>query len=267
MKQMAPRQIFDKKFVAAACLIGAGYTAIIVFISWLVGKESAAVAGVALTALATAIFRQFETLRFKTLADSAGAVVIVPRLSASKIVLVCFSLTGATFMIIGMLGDIGVHLGIAPPLDRFEDFQLLLSDWRVYSILFGVKVLIFFFVGYLITKAFHVCLYSDIAVGALLAIASPALIPIIDIAITEPGQLRLLHFGGASPLLVTAVFWLAFVASAVVGALLGVRSRLLQASSDEAQPCNPPDIARKPRNAGDFERYAPKTEGYRTKNE
>jgi hypothetical protein len=51
------QEFFDKKFVVAAVLIGLGYTVVILLINWLVGKESAGVASIALTAIATAIFK------------------------------------------------------------------------------------------------------------------------------------------------------------------------------------------------------------------
>ena len=74
-------QLFDRKFVYAACAIGAAYALIIAVLGALVGKEAAGVAGVALTALATAIFKQFETLRFQTIAEQEERTVVIPRLN------------------------------------------------------------------------------------------------------------------------------------------------------------------------------------------
>jgi hypothetical protein len=60
MNTAASAQVFDKKFVMAAALVGAVYAAVVATLGALVGKEAAGVAGVALTALATGIFKQFE---------------------------------------------------------------------------------------------------------------------------------------------------------------------------------------------------------------
>jgi hypothetical protein len=219
MEKNLARQIFDKKFVAAACLIGAVYVAIVLLVYWLIGKASAGIVGFLLTTLATAVFKKFETLRFKTLAESEGTTVIIPRLSISKITLICFALTGAAFIIVGILGTILSLLGVVPKLENFKEMFELFSDWRAFSILVVIKLFIFFFVGYLIPRALNLSSYSDIAIGALLAIAIPDLIPIISIAIMAPSQLSL----GVSRILGIAVFWLGFVVFAVAGALLSVR--------------------------------------------
>lgn len=54
----------DKKFIATALVIGLVYASIVLIVSRLIGKEAAGVVAVALTAIATAIFRQFENLKF-----------------------------------------------------------------------------------------------------------------------------------------------------------------------------------------------------------
>src|SRR5262245_66071918 len=84
-------EFLDKKFVYAACAIGAAYALIISGLGFLLGKEAAGVAGVALTALASAIFKQFETLRFKTIAEQQERTVSIPRLNLPYLLLLVFS--------------------------------------------------------------------------------------------------------------------------------------------------------------------------------
>src|SRR5262249_56048662 len=83
-------EFLDKKFVYAACAIGAAYALIISGLGFLLGKEAAGVAGVALTALASAIFKQFETLRFKTIAEQQERTVSIPRLNLPYLLFLLF---------------------------------------------------------------------------------------------------------------------------------------------------------------------------------
>ena len=95
-------EFFDQRFVYAACTIGAAYALIIAGLgSWL-GKEAAGVAGVALTALATAIFKQFETLRFKRIAEREERTVSIPRLNMPYLLLLVFAMAGIQYLV-GML--------------------------------------------------------------------------------------------------------------------------------------------------------------------
>src|SRR5262249_57597604 len=87
-------EFLDKKFVYAACAIGAAYALIISGLGFLLGKEAAGVAGVALTALASAIFKQFETLRFKTIAEQQERTVSIPRLNFPYFLLLVFAFHG-----------------------------------------------------------------------------------------------------------------------------------------------------------------------------
>src|SRR5262249_60314728 len=87
-------EFLDKKFVYAACAIGAAYALIISGLGFLLGKEAAGVAGVALTALASAIFKKFETLRFKTIAEQQERTVSLPRLKLPYLLLLVFAFPG-----------------------------------------------------------------------------------------------------------------------------------------------------------------------------
>jgi phosphatidylserine synthase len=91
---MATSSVLDKKFVGGAIALGLAYALIIVALDHFIGKEAAGVAGVALTALAGAIFKQFETLRFRQIQEHEATVVLVPRLYSWYLLLLIFSFYG-----------------------------------------------------------------------------------------------------------------------------------------------------------------------------
>jgi hypothetical protein len=75
----APRDGLDRGFVSAAILIGIVYVIIVVLLNRFVGSSAAGVAGVALTALSTATFKQFESLRFRSVDDPTIVSIHQPR--------------------------------------------------------------------------------------------------------------------------------------------------------------------------------------------
>src|SRR5437762_2680795 len=74
------KQLFDRKFVSAAIAIRIGYALFMAILSKTTSPAVAGAAGVALTSVGTAIFKQFENLRFKELAATEGFTVPVVRL-------------------------------------------------------------------------------------------------------------------------------------------------------------------------------------------
>jgi hypothetical protein len=117
MSQLTPvdsaYRLFDRKFVTAAIAIGVGYAVVIVIISSLLGRDAAGAAGVGLTALATGIFKQFETLRFTRTSDPQTTIE-VPKLRIGYLILVSFSFLGAEFLS-GVLAAIFVYtFGLVP---------------------------------------------------------------------------------------------------------------------------------------------------------
>ena len=91
---MATESIHDKRFVGAAIAIGSAYSLIVVVLARLLGKDAAAVAAVALIALAAAIFKQFETLRFRQIPERESTVIFVQRLYSWYLLLLMFSFYG-----------------------------------------------------------------------------------------------------------------------------------------------------------------------------
>ena len=101
---MPPMQtVFDRKFVLAASLIGVVYALFMAALSYWTRPEVAGAAGVALTSVATAIFKQFENLRFRELADSEGFSVQVVRLRVGPLIaalVTCFLIVAGIPMVI-----------------------------------------------------------------------------------------------------------------------------------------------------------------------
>jgi hypothetical protein len=94
---MATKELFDKKFVIAAILIAVAYVAIVVLIGALLGKDAAGVSGIALTALATGLFRKFETLRFRKISEEKSKFVEVPPVNIWRVIISAFAFIGAEY--------------------------------------------------------------------------------------------------------------------------------------------------------------------------
>jgi hypothetical protein len=122
-------RVFDRKFVNAAIAIGVGYAVVIVIISSLFGRDAAGAAGVALTALATGIFKQSETLRFTRSSDQQTTIE-VPKLRLDYLFLVSLSFMGAEALSALLAGIIISTLGLVS-VDTGTDVQ------SFYSGLFG----------------------------------------------------------------------------------------------------------------------------------
>lgn len=237
------KQVFDKKFVIAASLIGFVYAAVIATLGSFVGKEVAGVAGVALTALATAIFKQFETLRFRSLAETDETqTLVVPKLSFARILLLCFSFSGAQILTGLVISTVLVMIDAVPDISRIDEISKLLSDWKIFSVVIGFKLVAFSFTGFLVRCIFQVPLYSELVVAAFIAIALPDLLPIAAIAFKDPSLLKVLFKLGQSGLWL-AVFWLPFVACAFVGARIGRPSKSALRTAEAQQSVQPDDPA------------------------
>jgi hypothetical protein len=127
-------EFFDKKFVYAACAIGAAYALIIAGLGSLLGAQAAGVAGVALTALATAIFKQFETLRFKTIAEQEERTVSIPRLNIPYLLLLVCAFQGIQLFLGLLFGIIINSFGWlkVTPSTTLQSFGAIMSDYRMW---------------------------------------------------------------------------------------------------------------------------------------
>ncbi len=188
MNQSSPliqrRELFDRKFVFAAVLIGLAYSLVVTLASIMLGKETAGVIGVALSAIAMAIFKQFETLRFIQADDSARSVYI-PRLKPDFLLLVTMALFGCE-----AIGGVvmGILLAATGNLNSPED--LFSKSTGLLAIIIA-KFLSIFVGGFLagsVAMRLTGLTYSYIFIGAFIAVllnsllvAVPTLIVLKDI--------------------------------------------------------------------------------------
>lgn len=137
MSQSAPvgdtYRLFDRKFVNAAIAIGVGYAVVIAIISSLLGRDAAGAAGVALTALATGIFKQFESLRFTRTSDRQTTIE-VPKLRIGYLILVSLSFLGAEILSGILFGIIGSTLGLVPKGTAMDMESILSKFWALILI-------------------------------------------------------------------------------------------------------------------------------------
>ena len=209
-----PADILDKKFILAALVIGVAYSLIVVFIGYFSSKEAAGVAGVALTAVASGIFKQFETLRFKQLKESEGRQVAVE--NPYVLLTLASSIVGAqsfSFVVLIWLVIAFVPFQSLGPL--LEHPLATLALIVIFTILVtGVT----FMVGtYYSVRALRVVRYTTVVFAVLivagLQLSLPALF-LFSSVIPEPMRLSpLVILSGAAP-------WLIYLLMAIWGARL-----------------------------------------------
>ncbi len=232
MEQITSADVFDRKFVVAASIIGTLYAAVVVVLGAAVGKEAAGVAGVALTALATGIFKQFETLRFRAIAESETREVKVPGLSFSRIALLCFSFIGSQVFLGMVAGVVLASFDLMPQMTGIENFLDLLTNWRILVSICGVTGFANFVVGFIVPRAFQLSMYSDITIAALLSVALQSFGPLVPFMVKDVSMFfDVLKSGG----LWQAMFWLFYVACAFIGARLGT-GKQKSGDAGSAQP-------------------------------
>ncbi len=204
-------EFFDKKFVYAACAIGAAYALIITGLSFLLGKEAAGVAAVALTALATAIFKQFETLRFKTIAEHEERTVSIPRLNIPYLLLLVFAFNGIQ-VLVGMLSGV-----IAGSFGWFKDVASF--NYRFLVLIGGVAAVSCFAGGYLCGRTAPRVSFSYASIGSILSLVVGMILQVIAV-----GWRAALS---AKPVYTVPIFWGVYAACAFLGARIGFRGRML----------------------------------------
>lgn len=221
-RKSAQSELFDRKFVAAACLIGAVYAGIIVLVERLIGKEAAGVAGAALTALATAIFSRFEKLQFVRKARASTVSVAIPHLSIVRLLLIgfcCIGLQAVLGIVIG-IADVVFHL--LPATQNLASFAALLEDWKVLALLIAAQSLSFLMSGFLASRFFKSQLYAEVAIASFLALVINNGLPLV-VALLQ-GREAFIRAVDSLPWW-PPVLWLLYLASALFGAWLGARQR------------------------------------------
>jgi hypothetical protein len=216
------KDLFDRKFVIAACLIGAAYAGIIALIERLVGKEAAGVAGVALTALATTIFSRFEKLQFVRKSRSSAVEVAIPRLSILRVLLIAFCCLGLQAVLGIAIGLADVALHIFPITADIASVATMTGNWKFITMLVSADVSSFFASGFLASRFFKSRLYAEVAIASFLALVFNNGLPLI-LALLQSREafLSTIHALPWWPPLV----WLLYVGSALFGAWLGARQR------------------------------------------
>ena len=214
-----PLITFDRRFVIAAIIIGLAYALMISGIGLLLGKETAGVAGVALTALATAVFTKFEDLRFK---KSATATIEIPNLGIWPLLLLALSFVGGEY-IVGLLIGVGFgSLGIIPnPLtDSVEFSEFLLSPSFFTTALVG-KILTYFVLAYCAARSLSRLRYSQVLIAGLLALMFQVLVPILAAAVGSVESAQALLANPATYAM--GVVWIVVLAAVLFGTNLGAR--------------------------------------------
>ena len=220
-------QVLDKNFVVAASVIGTVYAVIVATLGSLVGKEAAGVAGVSLTAIATGIFKQFETLRFRQIRQDEQREIPVPTLSWSRLFVFANTFLGLQmfFGLIFVVLMVSSGLMPMPKVSEMDSFFELLSDARILVGVVGLNFAIFLVGGFVMARAFQIRTYSTLLIAALVACLLQGLLPLIPIAIQEFDLfVEILASGTLWP----AAFWLIYVAAALLGARLANRYYFVQ---------------------------------------
>lgn len=165
----ATTQSMDRGFVAAAILIGAAYMLIMVVLNKFVGAAAASVGGVALTAFATGVFKQFETLRFK--AVEHPHVVALPSVRGYDVTAAIMSLYGVQVMT-GLVGA-PFLIWIVGKLDSSFSFDpvtnpllQVMSDHRLLAGILILSLISFWLGGFLVGKTVPRLTVATIAICA-----------------------------------------------------------------------------------------------------
>ncbi len=164
--------IFDKKFVTTAVILAAVYAGIVIIVNKILGKEAAGVAGVALTALATAIFKQFESLRFQTTPAVSGTSTTVSTLfSWWKVLLIAFLFSGITRLFIELVDGV-VPLLFHPTTPYLADFYTingkLINHYTIWEQ--STKCIAYLLSGIIATRAFKKISFSVIVIAGLIGV-------------------------------------------------------------------------------------------------
>lgn len=209
--------ILDGKFVLAALIIGAAYSVIVVLLAYFAGKEMAGVAGVALTALATAIFKQFERLRFEAVAVTEGLTLVAEN---------PYVLTMLTALIYGVnaiiLSVSATLILLFAPLNEVILYIVKYPEQSIkaFTTISTIYISISFFVSsHYSVRAMKVVRYSSVIISTLIVLISSFLIQLVTcqaIAKEMNIEIPVASYIGACSL------WPIYIGSALAGARTAV---------------------------------------------
>ena len=204
---MPTKELFDKKFVMAAVVLGAVYALVVVLIGKIIGMEAAGVAGIALSALFTGILKKFETLRFRRISDDKSTWVDVPPINIWRVIVLTFAFFGAQYVL-------GFASGLIPEKWLGEDGFLLF--------LAGLTLFIYFFLPFLMAKSFTRLRYSTVAFAVLL---NQILSILMSFALPRPELSYSMQYGLGPLLGAQGVWCLVYQAVAILGVRLGLQAK------------------------------------------
>ena len=217
---MAKQNLCDRKFVTAAVVIASFYALIVVVVERMLGKDAAGVSGVALTGLATALLRQFETLRFRKMSENESVCVDVPRVDLSRVTTIAFAFLGAQYLF-------GFAIALLP--------ETWLSEEVVVVLVIVATLLSYFIISLLVARAFVPVRYSTVAFAVLISQIASVLMGAVAF---RPEILDVLQCGLGPALGAQGALCLGFE----VVALLGVRLGLPNQSADRPQIESPTTV-------------------------
>jgi hypothetical protein len=211
----------DRGFVWAAVVIGTVYVSLVVAAAALVGKEAAGVASVALTALATAVFQQFERLRFRTLSNEETKVISLPDFSVWNLTLIVFAFVG-----LESVGGMLLGLAVAAKSMEVEFLQFMTSDslsalmrqWELLLAAVAIKCFCTFLGGIGCGRMAQSHHYGYAALGSFLATFISAALPVLAAMVGVNASLKDVMDSG---IYLLTPFWLLYVLCAMVGARAG----------------------------------------------
>ena len=223
--ELSGLRLFDRRFIIAASVIGALYPSVVLASGLLGGKDDAGWAGLAIAVVATALFTRFETHHFRRVAMVEQLPLDVLRFSLPRVALLCLCFAGVRVFAGGLLGIIVdlEQFTKSADSDSMDFATWFLANWQLLLVALFFNSLSYLAAGYLIKKCLTVALYSEIVIGALLAL-------VLGVAVAgevSPNGAQLIlsapdvYFEELrSTALGPAAFWLLYASGAFFGARL-----------------------------------------------
>lgn len=226
---MASAQLFDRKFVFAAVAIGFSFALIVALFGALLGKEAAGVVGVALSAVATGLVRQFETLRFRQVPEGEVKTVDIPGMRVPRLLLLLLAVFGAQ----AVVGAVAAMITpLVTPIGSLEDYT------KPVPVAIGkaATVVAYALGGFVCGKLAPSRRYSYAALASLSVLLLVHLLPALVILVSTRERFDISY-------LAVGTYWLGYVAAALAGAWLASRgsadTRAQPAPATAAAPAPP----------------------------
>jgi len=209
----------NRKFIIAVIVIGLSYALIVAVLGLLVGQSAASVASVALTALATTVFKKFEDLRFK---KTATTTIEIATLGIWAVLLLFFSFFGCQLVMGQIVSLVLTAVGFKPDLTgSLSDFIDFFSIPSVLIIYFLATSFAYFSAAYCAARVITQLRYSQVLIVGLLVLIFNAFILILQTALHLTSIEEIILFWSDS--YSTGILWIVYLASALFGAWLAAR--------------------------------------------